>query len=663
MTSLRLAALFWRRGGARQKTTLAFTAAGVAAAVTLALLVVSVGPALSGRGDRQAWRSGHPVAEDRASMLRRTVTDEYADRDLIRVDLAATGRGRPAAPPGLRAFPRPGELWVSPALARVLANAPPESLGGRFPGPVTGTIGPAGLVHRDELVAVVGRTPAELPPVASSAAPSWSPIGDPSVRPIDRFARHGTTDDLAMYGVLARMAAVLLVVPTLYLLGAAARLTAAQREQRLAVIRLAGGTPTTVMALTAIETALSAAVGTVVGIVGYLALLAPLSGLELAGGPFRPADLRLTPAALGVTLVVVPALAALSAMAGLRQVVVGPLGVRRRTTPKRPSLLRFLVVPAAWVFFASSALSMRDGGESVGSLAGLGAVIATLAVIGPWVTWFLGTATRLLSRRPATTIAARRIVADPKGAYRTISGMVLAGLIAGFLFAVLPTIGAVDGSTDRTTAVVQVPTGQLDAARAAAAAEPGTRLRVDDDADDRAVPGWTYAALSARTPAALDRARTTVQGAVPTASVSSLSADRRAALLLDDLRRASVIMTVAALLMASAAIAVGTAANILDQRDTLARLRLIGVPVSLLQRARRWQILLPLGTASIGALGFGAVSGFTMLLAFGVQTDRLRPPDLAGMGALMAAGIGAGVIVVAVTRPLLEAATRTNPRE
>ena len=62
---------------------------------------------------------------------------------------------------------------------------------------------------------------------------------------------------------MAQLAAVLMVVPTVLLVGALARLTAAQREQRLAGLRLVGATPGLVVAVTALETALAAAVGAI----------------------------------------------------------------------------------------------------------------------------------------------------------------------------------------------------------------------------------------------------------------------------------------------------------------------------------------------------------------------------------------------------------------
>ncbi|QXC59766.1 hypothetical protein KSP35_15445 [Aquihabitans sp. G128] len=662
----RLAALFWQRGGARQRATLALTAAGVAASVVLALLALSVGPALSTRGDHVAWRTAVAVDADQATAVQRTTADRFGDRQITRVDLAPTGRGTPPVPPGLRAFPAPGVVWLSPALAALVAEQPHEVLADRYPGEVVGEIGPIGLAHPDDLVVVVGRPAGSLASSIDAQSRYAAPTSDGVAVPIAGFARHGLTSELELYRTLARMAAVLLVVPTFLLVGAAARLTAAQREQRLAVLRLAGATPGSVVGLTALEILGAALLGTVVGLVGYVAAVPVAAHVPLAGGAFAAEDLRLGAGWLLATLAFVPVAAAGSAVAALRKVVVGPLGVSRAVGRRRPSLLRFLVVPVAWVAFVSSARTMRDGGSTLGALAGLGAVIATLAVIGPWVAWALGATLARLARRPATLIAGRRIVADPRAAYRTVSGMVLAGLVAGFLFAVVPTLRAADlGDGGTAEVAVQLPQDQGAAVRAAVrAADPGSRLVLSDRSggDPALAAGEVQGYVEASSPAQLDRARTAVLAAAPGALASSYDNGLTYALLLDDLGRASVVMALATLVMASAAIAISTSASILDQRTTLARLRLVGTPVSVLQRARRWQTLLPLVFASSGAMASGVVAGVVMLLAFAVAPERIAEPAVGQLVLLALAAVVAGALVVAATRPLLVATSRSSPR-
>lgn len=678
MTVARLTALLWRRGGARQRATLALTAAGVLASTVLALLVVSVSPALSARADRTAWRTPTAAPDGRhAVALQRHWTDSHEARTIDRVDLApgadaSSAVGLPA-PPGLDRFPSPGTHLVSPALAELLRTDP--DLAGRYPGRLAGTIGAEGLAHAEELVVVVGRTHDELVALPEHVE-AYSTEVDTGVQRIGAFATTATTEDgdTTTYRLLAQMAAVLLVVPTVLLIGAAARLTAAQREQRLAALRLAGATPATVVGITAVEIAGAAVLGTVAGIATYLTVLPLVVRIPLAGGPFSADDLRLGWSALAGAAVVVPLLAVATAVLALRTVVGGPLGAVRRSAPKRPSAARFIVVPVAWGLFGWSATSMRGGGASVGALVGLGAVILTLSVIGPWLAWAIGAVMGRLARGPSTLIAARRITDDPRAAYRTVSGMVLAGLIAGFLFGVLPTIDAVTLPGHETPQLyVSVPPGATDEVRASVAEEVrGARVWWDGteaagaDPDDRVPdldPGGLANGVVVVPPERIEAARSAVLRAAPDAVVSSpydLGSER---VLLADLGRASTVMSLAALIMATAAAAIGGAAAILDQRLTLARLRLVGTPIGVLQRARRWQTLVPLVLASGGALVSGAVAGVVMLAAFGTSSERIRPPDLVSMAVIAGLAVLAGLAVVAATRPLLVAVSRTTPRE
>lgn len=709
MTVFRLASLLWRRGGSRQRATLALTAAGVLASTVLALLVVSVLPALGHREDRTAWRTPLQVREVTGHVaLQRVTEDSFRTRTIERIDLApvasseaedaagaATGERELPAPPGLARFPAPGEVYASPALAELMRSTPAGELADRFPGTLAGTIGPDGLAHDDELVAVVGREAGALDHLDQAEAGLVPYEG--LVAPIDGFATRadevaatadpGRRSDAETYRILAQMAAVLLVVPTVLLIGAASRLTAAQRSQRLAALRLAGATPGTVIALTALEIAGAAAVGVLAGIGAYLVVLPLAAHIPLGGGRFSVADLQLSPMALVAAAVIVPAVAVVTAVIALRGVVGGPLQATRRARPRRPRAVRLLVVPASWVAFVFAAMSMRDGGASLGVLIGLGAVIVTLAVIGPWLTWLIGAVLGAAARGPSTLIAARRITDDPKAAYRTVSGMVLAGLIAGFLFGVLPTIDDAAIPEDRETALyLSVPVADVKAVEASldarlpdAAAwwdEPGSSDAVASetgvDGTGDVTRGTTVApgadglltgVVVVRRSGQIETARTAVLAASPDAEASSpyeLGSER---VLLADLRRASTVMSIAALIMATAAAAIGGAAAILDQRLTLARLRLVGTPIGVLQRARRWQTLVPLVLASTGAMAFGAGAGLVMMLAFGATQDRIAAPDYASMAVIAVAAVAAGLTVVAATRPLLVAVSRVAPRE
>lgn len=671
MTTLRTSFLLWRRGG-RQWIVVGLTAIGIAGSVVLALLAFSVPLAMAERGDRAAWQRPEPADDSGLPIaaIQRVDDDVVRDRSLTIVSLEATSTETPPVPPGLGRFPAPGEVFVSPALADAIDDLGPAALGDRFPGTIVGEVPITVLAGPGDLVAVVGIDPGTLGEVDGSGPPiPGRAVG------ISGFATHGAGPDLSTYVDLSAMAAALLVVPTIVLVGAMARLTAAQREQRLAALRLAGATPGLVVRVTALETALAGLVGAGLGLAAYLALVPVAARVELAGTPFAPADLRLGGVALAATALVVPVLAAGSAVIALRRVVIGPLGVRRRVTTRRPRLVRFLVLPPAWLLLVAASATLRDGGSIAPVLLGIGAVIATLAVIGPWIAWAIGALLARLGRRPAPVIAGRRIADDPRGTYRTISGMVLAGLVAGFLFGVLPTVRDVEGvaaalgDTREVTVVVEAGPEDPTVTALAAAIErdvEGAEVTVRGETHRATAPddttGWSDVVVDVGT-ADIDVLRTTLRRHAPDAWVDEgpvlRPADRQ---LIDDMGRASVVLSLAALAIAVASTAIGSTASVLDQRTTLTRLRVVGTPVRLLQRARRWQAVVPFVVASAGAMASGAAAARLLMLAAGAREELLRPPDVTPMVLLGIGAAVAGCAAIAATRPVLAAATRPGGR-
>jgi hypothetical protein len=257
------------------------------------------------------------------------------------------------------------------------------------------------------------------------------------------------TDIRGLYLTLAWFAVVLLVVPLVSLGGAAARLGVARRDARLATLRLLGATPREVVALAVAETAWQGFVGAVLGIVLYGMLLPVISLLPFQGTTFSVAELWVGWQGLVIALVAVPLLAAVSGAVSLRRVAVSPLGVARRETPKKMTWLRIVVaVVGIGLFMVLSATAGALGAAAVGALVGALALgFATLNAIGPWVLGLVGKVQLRRATTPARLLAARRLLDDPKAAWRVVGGLGLAGFVAGVL-AVLPALTAVDTSQD-----------------------------------------------------------------------------------------------------------------------------------------------------------------------------------------------------------------------
>ncbi len=228
-------------------------------------------------------------------------------------------------------------------------------------------------------------------------------------------------------------ALVLMLVPVLVFLGMCARISAAQRDRRLAAVRLAGATPGQVRLLAAAETALPAAVGALIGLLTMLVAKSLLerhylqteAGLGLARA--LPTNVPLPPVRTVLVLLLVPALCAGSAVLALRRVEATPFGVSRRAQPA-PRAGGFVVLLVGLVLVVGAPLT----GEAALVPLALGAVLTMLGLTsaGGWLTARTGSMVARRAQRPALLLAGRRLQADPRAQGRALSGVVLAVLAA-----------------------------------------------------------------------------------------------------------------------------------------------------------------------------------------------------------------------------------------
>ncbi|MCT1479577.1 FtsX-like permease family protein [Microbacterium sp. p3-SID336] len=277
-----------------------------------------------------------------------------------------------------------------------------------------------------------------------------------------------TDESAALYQALAATALVLLVVPLISLGGAAARLSARRRDERLSTLRLLGVTPGGVTVATVVESVLVAAVGAAAGILGHYAL-SPLIGLI----PFRGAalgiaavvlpPLQITAVVLGVLL-----LAAGSAVIGLRRVVISPLGVRTRSAPVKVHWIRAViaVVGIATAFILVKVFPMIGG--LVATIAVLVAMFAAtlgiLNLIGPWVLKVSASMQLRRAARPERLLAARMVLDSPKAAWRQVGGIAMASFMAVFAgtgVALLNTISSGDAQPEDLALAADIRTGLI----------------------------------------------------------------------------------------------------------------------------------------------------------------------------------------------------------
>ncbi|QHF95846.1 hypothetical protein DEH18_20545 [Streptomyces sp. NHF165] len=651
--------LTWRllRGGGRH----GLLAAGLsvaAAAVCTTLLLLCVGANL-GFGERAAhadWRSPVEAKGDRAVAVQAVDTTFRDGEPVTVVDVAALpgAHGSAPAPPGMPRFPAPGEVWTSPAL-------------GTLPGEeTTGTLGREALSRPGEKVAVVGHRPGDPAMTTERGTDPRRPGDIVTPTRVADFTGERTADGYgAQYQDLMKLATVLVVVPLLVLGASSARLSVSRRDARLATVRLLGATPGRIAGMTAAEALLTGAAGAVVGALGYAALLPLAAEVPVAGGSWYTADLWVGVPTLLAVLAGVVAMVTASALGGLRQVVVGPLGVVQRSRAPRMNIVRAALFVAVLVgYWLMSRGKELDIDMVVYFFA---AVFVALSFVGPWVVGVLGSLVTAAARRPATLLAGRRLLDDPKSAWRAVSGLTLAGFVAGFF--VLFSIGggtpwggpdrlALSVPGDRVAQVQQEVTGRLE--RAGIDAKVGT----DDDwvATGTGARGERQVTATVADPGRLDAARAALTDVVPgRRPVTGEEVGWQREQFAGDFQKATLGVLGAGFTVAIASAGITAAGAVLDRRRTYGLLHLAGTPLRALDAARRTESLLPAVVLTGASVLTGVFCAAPLTLAGGSpQFDGRSATLLAGCLAVGFTGLAAAS---AASRPLLRTVAHTaGPR-
>ncbi|HET6667548.1 MAG TPA: FtsX-like permease family protein, partial [Intrasporangium sp.] len=233
------------------------------------------------------------------------------------------------------------------------------------------------------------------------------------------------------YVTLAWVAVTCLVIPILTLGGVAARLAIARRDQRLAALRLSGATSAQVTVMTLAEAATQAVVGALAGVAIYAAALPLVAQLNFQGRTFEVSELILPIGQVALVVVAVVAVALISGLSSLAKVVISPLGVAARTTPRRLSAVRVavaVIVGVVW-FLAVNTMDRPDRATAVVVLS---AMILAVNGLGPWVVMVAGRVAARFAPTSATLLAARRIVDDPRSTWRAVGALGLGIIVTGF---------------------------------------------------------------------------------------------------------------------------------------------------------------------------------------------------------------------------------------
>jgi ABC-type antimicrobial peptide transport system permease subunit len=420
------------RSGREPFVRLLVTAAAVAVGVAIMLCVLADFHAFTTTNDRPSWEStqGTNVTGTYASTPRGELwnysNDIFKGQTIERLDVATLGPGAPV-PPGISHLPGPGQYYASPALAALLRRTPTDELGARFPGRLAGIIGDSALTGPTELAIYVGYQPARLASLPATVVVTHI-ASLPGRQVWSSFFR-----DAFIIGAIA------FVFPILILIGTATRLAAARREERYAALRLVGATNRQIAIISSVDAIVGALVGALVGIGIFLLLRRPLADTAITSARYFYDQVTPTVAGYLLVLVGVPAASAISSLMSLRRVAISPLGVSRRVTPPAPTLWRVVPLVIGIILFAVGlALTTRD---TIGGPAypGLLIILVGLVIAGPWLT---AQAARLLRRSGGASplLAARRLGDNPRAAFRSVSGLVLAVFLGTVLAGLLPSV-------------------------------------------------------------------------------------------------------------------------------------------------------------------------------------------------------------------------------
>src|SRR6266540_1556802 len=366
-------------------------------------------------------------------------TDYFGSQTIYQVDVAATGPGS-TVPPGI---PRLTGAQPTPALhagqraRRPLPGSPDRhyrALCSALPSP-------------SSLVIVVGCSAQQLSKVPG-AAQITSINTNASIGGIAGGFHTKQLETILAVGALA------LLLPVLVFIGTAARLAAARREQRFAAMRLVGATPRQIAVISTVEASIAALWGVAIGFGLFYGIRPALTDVAFTGQRFAPGDLSLGLIDVVVVAIGIPIAAAVSARFAMRRAQISPLGVTRRVTPPAPRAYRLAPLVAGiaeLVYFVVVGHPKSTGGQIRAYLSGGFLIIAGLVVAGPWLTMVGARSVARRAQRPAALLAGRRLADNPSGAFRTISGLIIALFAASASVGVLTTILAYGGTANGGT--------------------------------------------------------------------------------------------------------------------------------------------------------------------------------------------------------------------
>ncbi|MFJ8040742.1 FtsX-like permease family protein [Kitasatospora sp. NPDC096147] len=417
---------------------LALTAAGVALGVALLLFTASFPGIIDHRNQRLYLQNdtfgddGITAPTDRSVLLANA--DSTFDASPVRGRVVQREGAAAVPPPGLAAFPEPGRMAVSPALARLLAEPGSELLRERLPYPVTGTIGPAGLLGPGQYAFALGSDTLSV---------------DGGALRVEQYGHFAPPKEMDSRLVLLNtVGLIVMLAPVGVFLAAAARFGGERRDRRLAALRLAGADRRMTSWFAAGESLIGSLFGVALGALLFLSGRQLAEHVTVAGFSFYAGDISPQPAIGLAVALAVPALAVLVTLGAMRRIAVDPLGVVRRTGRERRRIwwrlalafLGLLVTAAAMLMPAPAAPGYTPSDDllnpvhdTFGSLLVAFGVLLMLLAVCTLLPWLVEAIIRRAHGGPLSwQLAVRRLQLGSGPAATAVSGVVVtvAGAIA-----------------------------------------------------------------------------------------------------------------------------------------------------------------------------------------------------------------------------------------
>ncbi|MFD0025837.1 ABC transporter permease [Streptomyces sp. NPDC058382] len=419
LRDLALGIRFAAGGGREGWIRTLLTAVGVGLGVALLLTAASVPHMLDERSARDHARSETKISDSPdasakksdSTVLRIEASTEFRDRSVIGFLMRPDG-DHPVLPPGITAFPAPGEMTVSPALRELLDSPDSALLKERLPYKVTGTISEAGL-----------RSPGELWFYAGSSTLT----SDSGGHRISGYGNPGPSDPLPpILIVLVIMVCVVLLAPVAIFIATAVRFGGDRRDRRLAALRLVGTDIRMTRRIAAGEALFGSVLGLVIGFAVFVTGRQFIGHVEIWDVSAFPSDMVPDTRLCVLIALAVPLTAVLVTLAAMRSVVIEPLGVvRNGRSQKRRLWWRLLLPVAGLAVFGLTGKVEEYGPVNPYPVAG-GAVLVLvgLALLLPWLVE--ACVKRLRGGPVPWQLATRRLQLSSGAASRAVSGVTVA---------------------------------------------------------------------------------------------------------------------------------------------------------------------------------------------------------------------------------------------